>query len=387
MAIEYVSHTVASMIINSARALDVSLDELVTGTGLSTAELFAPRPRLHWDIFSVLVDRLVERVGLPAMQKVCNDLSVLAPAEMKIFAAFVAPRHLYDFINRIAGPTMYPMLRSRYTRLPGELTRLDMELRPGFRGCENFFRVNGASQAAIPQFIGLPSAEVQAECHARGASYLIALPESQTLVARLKRRFISPAAREVLAEVQRDKLQLFSVYQKLQETSDTLSQVLDVMPGAAFEVAPNEVRALNAAAVRSLQQDEGLARTIRAAVEVPAPGFQISPLGDGRFLVLRVQSEDRQAQQLRVAVERWSLTPRQSEVLDSLLRGATNKEVAQHLGCSVKTVERHLTELFRRAGVDSRLALLSAVWSSRDEEDAQSLRIRSKVSHSDVPSS
>lgn len=45
------------------------------------------------------------------------------------------------------------------------------------------------------------------------------------------------------------------------------------------------------------------------------------------------------------------LTPRQVEVLQLLAEGHTGKSIAQRLGCSVKTVEHHRTEVGRRLGI------------------------------------
>ena len=44
------------------------------------------------------------------------------------------------------------------------------------------------------------------------------------------------------------------------------------------------------------------------------------------------------------------LTPREAEVLGLLARGLANKEIAQQLGLSVHTVERHLTNLYPKIG-------------------------------------
>ena len=50
-----------------------------------------------------------------------------------------------------------------------------------------------------------------------------------------------------------------------------------------------------------------------------------------------------------------SLTARQREFLQLLHEGLDNKTIAQQLGLSVKTVENHLTRLYRQIGVQSRL--------------------------------
>jgi DNA-binding CsgD family transcriptional regulator len=63
------------------------------------------------------------------------------------------------------------------------------------------------------------------------------------------------------------------------------------------------------------------------------------------------------------AQQRWNLTARQAEVLAALVEGDSNKEIAQRLGCAENTVELHVTGLLRRAGVDSRLRLVSHYWS------------------------
>jgi len=58
----------------------------------------------------------------------------------------------------------------------------------------------------------------------------------------------------------------------------------------------------------------------------------------------------------------WRLTPRQSSVMALLVEGLANKEIALRLGCSVGTIENHVTCILRRANVGSRAALTAAFW-------------------------
>jgi DNA-binding CsgD family transcriptional regulator len=53
----------------------------------------------------------------------------------------------------------------------------------------------------------------------------------------------------------------------------------------------------------------------------------------------------------------WKLTKRQREVAELVLGGRSNAFVAASLGCSVATVEEHLTAIFGKAGVDGRQLL------------------------------
>ena len=56
-----------------------------------------------------------------------------------------------------------------------------------------------------------------------------------------------------------------------------------------------------------------------------------------------------------------ALTPRQGDVLEGLLRGASNKAIGLELSCAVKTVELHVSAILRKARVKSRAELLATL--------------------------
>ena len=58
------------------------------------------------------------------------------------------------------------------------------------------------------------------------------------------------------------------------------------------------------------------------------------------------------------------LIPRQREVLACLVRGFSNREIAQRLGISVRTVEGHLRLIYKRLGVRTRAAATYVVMST-----------------------
>jgi DNA-binding NarL/FixJ family response regulator len=60
------------------------------------------------------------------------------------------------------------------------------------------------------------------------------------------------------------------------------------------------------------------------------------------------------------AARKRNFTPREREVLHRLALGEANKQIAQALACSVKTVEFHMRNLLRKVGVSSRLELIVA---------------------------
>jgi len=53
------------------------------------------------------------------------------------------------------------------------------------------------------------------------------------------------------------------------------------------------------------------------------------------------------------------LTNQECQVLRALLSGATNRELADQLFVSVKTVEKHVSSILRKGGVRSRPQLLA----------------------------
>jgi two-component system response regulator DctR len=104
--------------------------------------------------------------------------------------------------------------------------------------------------------------------------------------------------------------------------------------------------------------------TAVAAVKQGAWDFLEKPFHDNE-LVDRVQQalaaanaaqqDDSETRRLRQALV--SLSPREREVLDELIRGHYNKNIADHLGITARTVEFHRAHIFEKMGVDSAVEL------------------------------
>jgi two-component system, NarL family, nitrate/nitrite response regulator NarL len=87
----------------------------------------------------------------------------------------------------------------------------------------------------------------------------------------------------------------------------------------------------------------------------------IREIVDGRFVIgdgaledlvsaLRRVEEDRRARQ-------YNLTPREREIVRAVAAGQSNKEIAEHFHISSQTVKHHLTSIFDKTGVSTRLEL------------------------------
>jgi len=58
----------------------------------------------------------------------------------------------------------------------------------------------------------------------------------------------------------------------------------------------------------------------------------------------------------------WKLTTRQAEVAVGVARGLSNKEIAAEQSCFEGTVEKHLSDVFKRTRSANRVVLAVRVW-------------------------
>jgi two-component system response regulator DctR len=71
--------------------------------------------------------------------------------------------------------------------------------------------------------------------------------------------------------------------------------------------------------------------------------------------LLTRSADAQELQRLRQALA--CLSPREREVLSELLRGHYNKNIAEHLGITARTVEFHRANIFEKMGVESAIEL------------------------------
>ena len=114
------------------------------------------------------------------------------------------------------------------------------------------------------------------------------------------------------------------------------------------------LQALDAGAIGYLLKDaepEAIHEALRAAARGEAP---LAPKAAAELLASR-------AERTTGAVE---LTARERDVLQLVIAGDANKQIARKLGISEKTVKGHLTNLFQRIGVQDRTQ--AALWAERN---------------------
>lgn len=68
----------------------------------------------------------------------------------------------------------------------------------------------------------------------------------------------------------------------------------------------------------------------------------------------------------QAVLERLGLSPREAQVLQQLMGGASTRATAEHLGISSRTVHKHAEHLYAKLGVHDRIAAVSAAWAAID---------------------
>ena len=101
-------------------------------------------------------------------------------------------------------------------------------------------------------------------------------------------------------------------------------------------------------ALRSNEAMHDLGRQGRLLARNLGPGT----LGESMLLLTLTPSDSPAAQRLRQV----ALTPRETEVLSWLAKGKTNRDIADILGMSHRTVNKHLEHVFEKLGVETRSA-------------------------------
>jgi DNA-binding CsgD family transcriptional regulator len=127
-------------------------------------------------------------------------------------------------------------------------------------------------------------------------------------------------------------------------------------------------RALGADAVRWVENVRGYGYRFAATlhevsrVEPDEQGVGRPGHDSGIYPAARGSIEFTIERRLGLASARWALTPRHLDVLRGLVHGHSNREIAQTLRCTLRTVEAHMTALLERCDAPSRLALVATFW-------------------------
>ena len=141
-----------------------------------------------------------------------------------------------------------------------------------------------------------------------------------------------------------------------------------VLPPAVTELCAEVVTALR---VRIDAKDWEQVQITRL-VSTPNPPVLLRAFGlpDGgdaqraRIFILMEEVTQRRERSPEKARERFHLTAREHEVVGSLAKGHTNKEIANALGITEQTVKEHIKHIMEKTSSTTRTAVLARIFSS-----------------------
>lgn len=153
----------------------------------------------------------------------------------------------------------------------------------------------------------------------------------------------------ILLDLSMPDLDGIGVTQQLREVSPGTKVVLFT----SFSDREGILGALDAGAVGYLLKDAE-PQEIHSAIQAAARGE--APLAPKAAAALLSARGERSSSDVE-------LTPRERDVLELVIAGHANKQIARRLGISEKTVKGHLTNVFQRIGVSDRTQ--AALWAER----------------------
>lgn len=399
-----VSNRVPIGLLDAVARRGVDPERLLAGSPLDRNLLRDRRGRCDWDAFALFLDRLEKEVGGPdAFEQLAFEMIVAHPAMRLIGSLFVSPRTLMlQASERVMRRLYHCDLGLRSELCPDGSYRFEYSIPDELRASEPFFHATAGAHRAYPQLIGLPPARVAAEIGPRRAVLRVTLAPSRTRLARTRQLLAGPLSRwfsasgmgvpePTPADVQ-DAIEMAFDGAPLAENTERLGQQLarhTELRELAEELQKVLASRLCSSRLRlSFSADDGTER----ASELGGPGaFTTLPLIIGGELVgelgvdvscagsmfleallpwvalgiescRRAGAGDGVARRMERRARAWELTPRQTQILELVVRGLSNKEIATALDCSLKTVEAHVGQVLRKAASDSRTALAARFW-------------------------
>jgi DNA-binding CsgD family transcriptional regulator len=287
--------------LRTMRAEGIDLARAVVGTSLLPSHADAPPARVSWREHALLTDRFAEALGgVYALEAVFErEQRGAMPLLSLVAGSVIDPVELYRLMDKMLAPSLFPMFEIHFAvRGDGSVDAAGYLPEPYAPSLAFMHAMVGLHRGA-PRMLGLPSSVVEAETTGRS----------------VRMRIVPPAReRSVLGRVVsmgHDVLDEFAVL------NQELASAFAVMRANAGEAAK------------------------RGGDDAKREGL---------------------AERLAERSAAWGLTARQREVLAGVAEGLTNKELCERLGCSLPTVETHMSALLRKAGAMSRGELMAALW-------------------------
>ena len=230
----------------------------------------------------------------------------------------------------------------------------------GFETCRRLKRDAGLDNVPIIFMTGLAETEhIVRGLEAGGVDYVTKPIAIEEMLARIRVHLanarLTQSARAALDVSGRYLLAVYSLGKIMWATPQAQKLLADTLAADSDDdfVLPEPVP-------QWLDQAEKGKAGTKAATMAPFPGNEqlrlqyMGKLGPNEFL-LRL-AKDSGADTPAEFSSELGLTTREGEVLSWLSKGKTNRDIAQILGLSPRTVDKHLEQIYSKLGVENRTA-------------------------------
>jgi DNA-binding NarL/FixJ family response regulator len=230
----------------------------------------------------------------------------------------------------------------------------------GFETCQRLKRDAGLSNVPVIFMTGLAETEhIVRGLEAGGVDYVTKPIVIEEMLARIRVHLanarLTQSARAAL-DVSGRFLLAVNGHGKIMWATPQAQKLLsdDLAAGTGDELM------LPDAMLQWLEQAQKGKAVSKAAAEASFPNNEqlrlqyMGKLGPNEFL-LRLAKDSNTDMPAEFSTE-LGLTTRESEVLSWLAKGKTNRDIAQILGLSPRTVDKHLEQIYAKLGVENRTA-------------------------------
>ncbi len=146
-----------------------------------------------------------------------------------------------------------------------------------------------------------------------------------------------------------------------------LDAAIEYLPAAAFVVSRRGVVvAANQIGRAWLERDRAVIGLLTSRTGPDRRVFEVTPLradATTNFLAIRRDLGTDPDRRLALKARTWRLTPRETQVTGWILRAASNRSIADELGCAEGTVEIHVSRILRKSGAENRSELVVKILS------------------------
>ena len=197
------------------------------------------RNRIDWDHYALILERLMETCSESRIvelgEEAYADIPSMAAFMGSLSGYFTSLKMFYRFMSRFAVPSMHTNLILRHEGMSGNRVRVTIEIPPHYRDSHAFLVASQGAIAAVPHFMGLPSAIVDAHIEPRRGVYTVRLPPPATIPARLRRTFKALfAGRAAVAELHSQYLEMAREHSQMTELQLGFRQIIERMPNGVI---------------------------------------------------------------------------------------------------------------------------------------------------------